>query len=164
MEMETTRAVPVDIRFGHRSRRTAITGLSPDPQLNRVLDQDLQPVPLAVDGLVMSATLGEVLGISAGDIAEVRVLEGARPVRQIRVQRLVHDYMGMSAYMTQDALQRLMREAGSPSPARICASMLRTKPPCYERLKRMPVISGVLLKRAARAELPGNHRAEHDTR
>jgi len=148
MEMETTRAVPVDIRFGHRSRRTAITGLSPDPQLNRVLDQDLQPVPLAVDGLVMSATLGEVLGISAGDIAEVRVLEGARPVRQIRVQRLVHDYMGMSAYMTQDALRRLMREAGSVSGAYLRIDAAH-EAAMYEAFKRMPVVSGVLLKRAA---------------
>jgi putative ABC transport system permease protein len=148
LEVESTRAVPVDIRFGHRARRAAITGLSPDPRLNRVLDQDLEPVPLAVDGLVMSATLGEVLGISAGDIVEVRVLEGARSVRQIRVQRLVHDYMGMSAYMTQEALHRMMREAGSVSGAylRIDAARETT---LYERFKQTPVVSGVLLKRAA---------------
>ncbi len=42
LSQETTRAVPVDIRHGHLSRRTAITGLPPDPQLNRVLDQDLE--------------------------------------------------------------------------------------------------------------------------
>ena len=148
LSTETTRAVPVDIRHGHLSRRTAITGLAPDPQLNRVLDQDLNPVPLAVDGLVMSATLGEVLGVHAGELVEVRVLEGARPIRQVRVQRLVHDYMGMSAYMTQESLRRLMREAGSISGAylRIDASQETS---LYERLKRTPVVAGVLLKRAA---------------
>ncbi|HXT70938.1 MAG TPA: ABC transporter permease [Vicinamibacterales bacterium] len=146
--METTRVVPVDIRHGHRSRRTAITGLSPDPQLNRVLDQDLEPVPLAADGLVMSATLGGVLDIKAGDVVELRVLEGARPVRQVRVQRLVHDYMGMSAYMTQDSLWKLMREAGSVSGAYLRIDSSK-EDAIYERLKRTPVVAGVLLKRAA---------------
>jgi putative ABC transport system permease protein len=148
LSTETTRAVPVDIRHGHLSRRTAITGLPPDPQLNRVLDRDLNPVPLAVDGLVMSATLGDVLDVKAGELVEVRVLEGARPIRQVRVQRLVHDYMGMSAYMTQESLHRLMREAGSISGAylRIDASQEAS---LYERLKRTPVVAGVLLKRAA---------------
>jgi putative ABC transport system permease protein len=148
LSTETTRAVPVDIHHGHLSRRTAITGLPPDPQLNRVLDRDLNPVPLAVDGLVMSATLGDVLGVKAGELVEVRVLEGARPIRQVRVQRLVHDYMGMSAYMTQESLHRLMREAGSISGAylRIDASQEAS---LYERLKRTPAVAGVLLKRAA---------------
>jgi putative ABC transport system permease protein len=148
LSLETTRAVPVDMRYGHRSRRTAITGLVPDPQLNRVIDASLRPVPLAADGLVLSSVLGEVLGVAAGETVEIRVLEGSRPVREVRVQRLVDDYMGASAYMTEDALHRLMREAGSLSGAylRVDASQ---ETALYERLKVTPVVAGVLLKRAA---------------
>jgi putative ABC transport system permease protein len=148
LSLEATRTVPVDFRNGHRSRRTAITGLPPDPQLSRVLDRSMAPVPLAIDGLVMSSTLGEVLGLRAGDVVEVRVLEGERPIRSVRVQRLVDDYMGMSAYMTDDALRSLMREAGSVSGAflRIDADQEAS---LYERLKRTPAVAGVLLKRAA---------------
>ena len=148
LSTETVRSVPVDIRHAHRFRRVAITGLPPDPTLNRVLDRKLDPVPLAAEGLVVSAALAKVLDVQAGGLVELRVLEGARPVRQVRVQRLVDDYMGMSVYMTQDALRRLMREAGSISGAflRIDAAEETT---LYERLKRTPVIAGVLLKRAA---------------
>ena len=148
LSMETTRAVPVEMRYGHRSRRTAITGLAPDPQLNRVVDANLRPVPLAADGLVLSRTLGEVLGVAAGQRVEVQVLEGARPIRQVRVQRLVDDYMGASAYMTEEALHRLMREAGAISGAylRIDAAQ---EDALYDRLKQTPRVAGVLLKRAA---------------
>jgi len=148
LSIETSRNVPVDIRHGHRSRRSVITGLVPDPKLNRVLDRGLDPVPLAVDGLVMSATLGEVLDVHEGDTVEVRVLEGARPTRQIRVQRLVNDFMGANAYMTQEALHRLMREAGSVSGAFLRVDAAE-EAGLFARLKRTPMVAGVLLKRAA---------------
>jgi len=56
--------------------------------------------------------------------------------------------MGMSAYMTQDALRRLMREAGSVSGAYLRIDAAH-EAAMYEAFKRMPVVSGVLLKRAA---------------
>lgn len=147
MQVETMRAVPVDIRNGHRSRRTAITGLPPDPALNRVVSASLDPVPLAPEGIVMSKVLGELLDVQPGDTVELQVLEGTRPLRQMTVQRLVDDFMGTSAYMTQPALFRLLRESGSLSGAylRIDAAY---EDALYERLKTTPVVGGVLLKRA----------------
>lgn len=147
LQTETTRAVPVEIRHGYVSRRAAVTGLQPDPTLNRVVGASLHPVALAADGVVLSQTLGDVLGVRAGESVELRVLEGTRPIRSVTVQRLVDDYMGSNAYMTLDALHRLMREAGSLSGAylRIDPSVETT---LYERLKTTPVVAGVLLKRA----------------
>jgi putative ABC transport system permease protein len=147
MRVETLRAVPAEIRYRHRSRRTAITGLVLDPELNRVVSASLEPVPLAPEGLVMSATLGEILGVQAGDTVEVRVLEGSRPVREARVQRLVDDYMGASVYMTQEAVFKLMREAGSLSGAYMRIDAARAAA-LYDTLKAMPVIGGVVLKAA----------------
>jgi putative ABC transport system permease protein len=148
LAVETTRMVPVEMRFQHRSRRTAIAGLVDDPQLNRVLDRGLEPVALAVDGLVMSRSLGDVLGVEAGETVEIRVLEGTRPVKQVRVQRLVDDFMGQNAYMTQEALHRLMREAGSISGAYLRIDDAQ-ETLLYDRLKATPMVAGVLLKRAA---------------
>jgi len=65
----------------------------------------------------------------------------------VTVQRLVDDYMGANAYMTLDALHKLMREAGSLSGA-----YLRIDPALeaalYRELKTTPMVAGVLLKRA----------------
>jgi putative ABC transport system permease protein len=96
----------------------------------------------------MSATRGQVLGVDAGGLVEVRVLEGTRPVRQVRVQRLVDDYMGANAYMTDEALHRLMREAGSVSGAYLRVDEA-LEPALHERLRATPAVAGVLLKRAA---------------
>jgi putative ABC transport system permease protein len=146
-QIEATRSVPVEIRHGHLSRRSAITALETDPTLNRVIDAALRPVPLAVDGVVMSVTLGQVLDVHPGDTVELRVLEGTRPVRQVKVQRLVDDYMGANAYMTLGSLHRLMREAGSLSGAYFRVDAV-VEPALLEQLKRTPVIAGVLLKSA----------------
>ncbi len=148
LSVETSRNVPVDLRHGHRSRRTAIVGLGPEPQLNRVLDTSLAPVPIAADGLVMSRTLGTILGVEAGGVVEVHVLEGTRPVRLVRVQRLVDDYMGANAYMTDEALHRMLREAGSVSGAYLHVDRA-AEATLFERLKRTPFVAGVMLKRAA---------------
>jgi len=146
-QIEAMRGVPVELRHGHLSRRLAITALEQDPVLNRVIDSALRPVPLAAQGLVMSVTLGRVLDVHTGDLVELHVLEGTRPVRQVTVQRLVDDYMGANAYMTLDSLHQLMRESGSLSGAyfRIDGA---AEAPLLERLKRTPVIAGLLLKRA----------------
>ncbi len=146
-QIEASRIVPVEIRHGYVSRRAAVSGLEPNPELNRVVGASLNPVALAPDGVVLSETLGEVLGVRAGDVVELRVLEGTRPIRPVTVQRLVDDYMGANAYMTLDALHRLMREAGSLSGA-----YLRIDPALeaalYRDLKTTPMVAGVLLKRA----------------
>ncbi|HEX5071024.1 MAG TPA: FtsX-like permease family protein [Vicinamibacterales bacterium] len=146
-QVEASRIVPVEIRHGYISRRAAVSGLEPDPALNRVVGASLDPVALAPEGVVLSQTLGEVLGVRAGDIVELRVLEGTRPIRTVTVQRLVDDYMGANAYMTLGALHALMREAGSLSGA-----YLRIDPALetalYRDLKTTPMVAGVLLKRA----------------
>lgn len=148
LSVEPMRSVPVDLRYGHRSRRTAITALDVEPELNRVLDATLRPVAMAPDGIVMSRTLGDVLGLQAGDRVEVAVLEGTRPVRLATVTRLVDDYMGASAYMSQEAVHRLLREAGSLS-----GGYLRVDPAreaeLFAHLQTAPVVMGIMLKRAA---------------
>jgi putative ABC transport system permease protein len=148
LAVEPTRGVPVELRFGHRSRRTAITGLPLDPALNRVIDRDLQPVPLSTDGLVLGVTLANALGLRRGDLVEVRVLEGMRPVRLVAVRDLVDEYMGASAYMERGAVSRLLRDAGSLSGAFLRIDPAREEI-LYERLKSTPGVGGVMLKRAA---------------
>ena len=148
LEVEPYRAVPVQIRHGHRSRRTAVMGLPFAPRLNRVVNAGMQPVPLSPGGLVISEALAGALGIAAGDLVQLEVLEGDRPVRTMRVGRVVDEYMGVSLYLEQSALSRLMQEAGSLSGA-----FLRVDPALeaelYAGLKRTPAVAGLMLKRAA---------------
>lgn len=144
---EPMRTVPVRLRAGHRHRTLAVSGLVADPALNRVLDRTGGAVTLPTDGLVLSRVLGEILGVGEGDTVRVEVLEGARPVRDVRVSRLVDDTMGLQAYMEIDALRRLMREGATVSGVALAVDPAALDS-LYTRLKGLPAVAGVTLREA----------------
>jgi len=148
LRVERSRAVLARLRFGNKSRQVAITGLEPGSQLARVVDAGRGPVGLPPNGLVLSAKLAELLGVQRGDTVIVEVLEGSRPVRQAVVADLVKEYMGTSAYMDLDALQRIMREEGSLSGGFLQVDQALVQD-LYRRLKATPAVAGVSLRRAA---------------
>jgi len=148
MRVEPLRQVPARLRFGHRYRHLAVTGLVADPTLNRVVDMKGRPVSVPPEGLLLSKVLGRVLGVRPGDSVTLEVLEGARPVRRARVAGLVDDAMGIAAYMEIGALHRLLREGGSLSGAYLQVDPARLET-LYRRLKTIPAVAGVAVTSAA---------------
>lgn len=148
ISVEPMRAVPARLRAGARSRTLALTGLVPDPDLNRVIDQEGRPHRLPPDGLVLSRMLGVVLGVAPGDLVQVEVLEGRRPVRQVRVAAVIDDIMGLQAYLDISALGRLMREGGTVSGAYLQVDPAALEP-LYAKLKLTPAVAGVAIREAA---------------
>ena len=148
ISVEPMRVVPARLRVGARSRTLALTGLNPDPDLNRVVDQQGRPRVLPPEGLVLSRMLGVVLGAGPGDMVQVEVLEGRRPVRQVRVAGVIDDIMGLQAYMDIAALGRLMREGRTVSGAYLQVDPAALEP-LYARLKLTPVVAGVAIREAA---------------
>lgn len=148
LRAEAFRAVPVRLRSGHRTRRTAVLGLEQTGELRRLVGRDLAPVALPPDGLVLTAKLAEILHVVPGDTLDVEVLEGARPVRRVPLVGAVDELLGLSAYMDQRALNRLIAEEGTLSGA-----FLRVDPQAasalYEQLKRLPAVAGVASRDAA---------------
>lgn len=145
---EPFRSVPVRLRFGHRSRRQAILGIPSDLRLQRLLDENLRPVNLPPDGLVMSSKVAELLGCRAGDRITVEVLEGERPVREVPVATLVKEFIGSSCYMNLDALNRLLREGRSVSGAYLTVDELQ-QTTVYQQLKETPQVASVSAKQVS---------------
>lgn len=147
LDVEPIRAVPARLRVGHRHRSLAVTGLVAAPALYRVVERSGDVLALPPDGLVLSKMLGEILGVAAGGVVRMEVLEGARPVRDVPVVALVDDSLGLQAYMEIGALHRLMREGGTVSGA-----ALMVDPGAIDRLnarvKRLPAVAGVALRDA----------------
>lgn len=108
--VEPQRSVAARVRAGHRERYLAITGVEPGARLRRIVDAQGREVRLVPSGVVLSKTLGEVLGVDAGDSISIEVLEGRRPARTAQVSGLVDDVMGLSVYMEKDALHAMMHE------------------------------------------------------
>lgn len=144
---EPFRSVPVRVRSGHRWRRLGLLGLEPDAELFRLMDRQGRVVSLATEGLVVSAKLAEVLEVQVGDSVTVEILERDRPVREVVITGLFHDFTSPAAYMHRGALSRLLREGDALSGAFLAVDAGRVDE-LYRRLKAIPRIAQVNLKRA----------------
>ncbi len=146
------RSVPVRLRHGHRTYRTALQGVAAEGDLQRLLDLDLRPVALPPEGLVLTEHLGRILGVRPGDCLMVEVLEGARPTRSVCVAGLVQQYIGLGAYVEIGALNRLLREGD------VLSGAFLEVDPAYERglyrdLQHRPRVAGVEIQRRAIEDL-----------
>ncbi|MGZ8291561.1 MAG: ABC transporter permease [Telluria sp.] len=140
--VEVFRAVPVRLRSGTASFRTAIRGMENGGQLQRLLDTSLRPVPLPGNGIVMTDFLAQKLGVRSGDVLQVELLEGRRLVHEVVLAGVVKEYMGVSAYMELQALNGLMQEGPTLSGAWLAIDSA-TLPTLLQRLGRMPRVAGV---------------------
>ena len=146
---EEYRVVPARLRFGHQSRRLAVTGMIPDARLHRLLDISGTPVPLPSSGLLISAKLGEILGAKPGDTVTLEIQEGRRPVVEAVIEGMVTDYTGVAAYMDIDALHRMMKEGRTISGAHLTVDGLQW-PLFLEKVKESPRIASLSIKSASR--------------
>jgi putative ABC transport system permease protein len=148
VQTEGFRAVPVRLRAGHRSYRTAVMGLPEDADLRRLLDTQLHKIFLPPEGILLTDRLGERLGIRPGDRVTVEVLEGTRARHDVVVMALVTDIIGMSAYMDRRALNRLLSEGETISAVSVAFDPVSADE-IYERLKQLPKVATVSLKQSA---------------
>ena len=142
--VEAHRFVPARLRFGHRWRRLALTGLEHGAELWRVVDMDYRVTTLPPEGVMLTKKLAESLGVKSGDVLTVEVLEGERPVRQVPVAGTVDDLIGMSAYMDLAALNRLMREGQTISGLHLMVDE-GALPALYTKLKTNPAVRSVII-------------------
>lgn len=140
-QVEPFRSVSIKLRNGNLERRTGIQGLAPNAELHRVLNERLQPVELPADGLVVSAVLADVLGIRAGDLVTVELLQGRRATHRVKVAGIVEQWIGMSAYMDLDALNRLTDEGDVISGAFLDID-LEQRPGLLRLLEERPRVAG----------------------
>jgi putative ABC transport system permease protein len=143
---EPIRSVQARLKFGHRERKLSVTGIAPDANLNRLLDDSGNAIAMPEDGLLMSEMLAKVIGARIGDEVEVEVLEGRRPVLHIPIRGLVTDFAGVAAYMDISALRRLMKEGDTVNGAYLALDHKRWDEFMRE-LKDTPRAAVVMVKR-----------------
>ena len=143
---EAFRTVPVKFRFGRSSYKSVINGLEPDSRLHPLLDTNLKQVILPQEGIVLNDYLGNILGVKAGDMLTVEMLEGSKEIRQVKVVALVKLYLGVMGYMDIKALNRLMKEGDA-----ISGVYLTADPQYQDKLYRifvdMPRVSGTIVRK-----------------
>jgi len=149
LAVEPMRIVGANFSVGPVTHRGSVTGLRRDAWLQPIFDDATESVvPVPPGGLVLGTVLAEKLGVSAGDVVRVEVLEGRRPEVLLPVAALIETYIAMPAFMDIDALNRLLKERPSTEYLNILIDR-RDEAAFYAKLKELPLVSAVMLRRAA---------------
>ncbi|MBM3224016.1 MAG: ABC transporter permease [Candidatus Tectomicrobia bacterium] len=146
LQAEPFRRVAARLRAGHRTHRTALTGLTPDGALRRLVDRHMHVVTLPPEGVVLTAKLAEILGVAPGDRLTVEVLEGTRATHQVAVVGLVDELIGATAYIDIAALNRLLHEGETLSGAYLVIDP-QASADLNALLKRVPAVAGVSFRK-----------------
>ncbi len=145
---EPFRAVPVKLKFEHKTYRTGVQGMPAMGELQRVVDKNLKAIELPQDGILLTDYLGEILGAEVGDTLIVEVLEGSRQKREVPLVGFVAQYTGVSAYMELVALNRLMGEGSAISGVNLAIDA-QYQDEIYRTIKDMPRVAGTVAKKDA---------------
>ena len=107
---EPYRMVGVKLRKGQRERRMSLVGKPAGAELSRVLSEDLIPVTLPSEGLVISQAVADILKLRTGELVEVEIMEGRRQKILQPVSAIITGYIGLTSYMDLDAMNRMLGE------------------------------------------------------
>jgi putative ABC transport system permease protein len=148
---EPFRSVPVRLRNGHLQRNLSIYGALPRPQLSRVIDVSLRPVELPPSGLVVDEHVAKLLDLRQGDSVDIEFLEGRRGMKSVQVVAINQSYIGMSAYMSLDALNELLDEGPMVSGIHIAYDS-NEEDRLFSAIKATPAIASITMQRLALAK------------
>ena len=148
LDAEPYRAAAVRLRHGQLEERASLMGLPLDSRLARMIDANMQAVVPPPGGLVLSRDLADKLRLAAGDVVEIEVTEGRRPVFRIPVVAVATTYIGSGAHMLIDDLNGLLREGPAISGANLTVDSSASSA-LYAALKESPAVAGVSLQSIA---------------
>jgi putative ABC transport system permease protein len=139
---EGIRAVPVRVRHDHVMRDSVLMGLPSDATLRRLVERSGGARPVPDEGVVITATLGEILGVRPGDAIELEVLEGSRQLVRPVVAGFIDEAVGLQVYARRDVVDALQHDDGA-----ISSALLRIEPRSVvaveARLRRSPDVIDV---------------------
>ena len=140
-------ASAVVLRFGHREKRTAITGLSKERQLRLILDENERPIGLPPHGLILTRMLADSLHMRVGELITVSFLSGRRQTLTVPVRLIIDEPIGSFAYMDLHEMARLLQQDITINGAFLAIDP-QQKTRLFRALKATPAVASVSLREA----------------
>jgi putative ABC transport system permease protein len=148
MTAEPFRSVAVEIRNGYLSRRIALSGRPRDADLTRLVTADLTATTIPDSGILVSGPLAEILRVTVGSEVELRQLDSHGGIQRTRVSGIVEGYLGLTAYMDLDALNRLFGDGPVISGVNVAIDEQHTQA-LFALLKQTPSLGHISLQSVA---------------
>jgi len=140
--VETYRMAAARLRSQQHEEEVGVQGLNNNSRMRRIINGENREIPVPAQGIVISALLAKRLDVSPGDRIIVEWLEGRRQETVVQVTGIVDDFIGVSAYMSKDAMKTLTGDAWLVSGALLKVDDSRRNA-LYAELKQVPGIAGV---------------------
>ena len=137
--------MPVRLVNVHHSWRGNLVGSAENPELSRIVDMDYRAFSTPTNGLLLTDRLATRLQLKVGDRVRVELQEERREVLELPVSALLHDMMGMNAYLERHTLNALLRE-GDVVNSFALAVERGFESDLLARLKELPLVSTVVSK------------------
>jgi putative ABC transport system permease protein len=135
---EGMRAVPVRAHHEQRARDSVLMGLASDATLRRLVARGGgREIPIPDDGVLVTQTLAEILGVARGDRIELEVREGKRPTVHPVVAGFVDEAVGLQVYARANLVAALESDLGAVSSAQLKVDPLE-RMRVEARLRRSP--------------------------
>lgn len=136
---EGLRAVPVRARFDQHLREAVLLGLPEHASLRRLLTRSGDAQELPRDGVLVTKTLGELLGLRVGDRIELEPRQGERRLVRPVVTAFLDESNGLQIYAPEQLVSSLSGDLGAVS-----SVLLRVDPNAIDgverRLRRSPAV------------------------
>jgi putative ABC transport system permease protein len=113
-----------------------------------MVDTDKEAVVPPPGGLVLSRDLADRLRVSAGDVLEVEITEGRRPILAVPIVAVTTTLIGSGAHMLIGELNRLLHEGAVISGANLLIDPASAEA-LYTELKERPAVASVSLQHVA---------------
>jgi putative ABC transport system permease protein len=143
--VEGLRLVSVRLVNAQHSWRGSLLGKTQHPELFRIVDMDFQTFAASKDGLLLTDRLADKLHLQVGETVRVELQEGRREVLELPVSGIVHEMLGMNAYLERGTLNGLLREGDVVSGFTLAVER-GFEPALLDRLKDLPRVSSVISK------------------
>ncbi|HWA73985.1 MAG TPA: ABC transporter permease [Polyangiaceae bacterium] len=143
LRAEGMRAVPVRISYEHRARDSILMGLPAVATLRRLVTRGGgAEVEVPEDGVLLTKTLGEILGLRIGDRPALEVREGDRRTIRPVIVGFIDESVGLQIYARASLVAALAGDQGAVS-----SVLLQVDPRETERieaeLRRSPSVIDV---------------------
>jgi len=145
--VEELRAVPARLVNAQHSWRGQLVGKPEHPELSRIVDMDYRAHAAPLSGLLLTDRLATKLHVQVGDMVRVELQQGRREVLELPVTGLVHEMLGLNAYLERRALNALLHE-GDMVDSFALAVERGFEPVLLQRLQGLPRVSLVISKSA----------------
>lgn len=140
--VEPIRDVAAKLKFRHYQKKVSISGVLPESELRQIVNEQLMPEPLPLDGVIINRKLADILHLTVGDVVEAEILNEKRKVIQLVVNAIVPEYIGMNVFINLNKLNQALDEMPKINVVSIKLDPLYNAT-IYQKLKQNPAIVGI---------------------